>query len=274
MSSPEQRRTERLMLSIPVRVIGFDTATGEFTEDTHTTVVNRAGARIALTHRVAVNGTVRVVNLENYSEADFRVVSPTSWTGSEVKEWGVECLEAERNIWGIEFSPPLANEAGALIECRGCRSQGFWALTPVETEALEVSGAVQHSCMQCGKPTYWTFADVSRRPKEFPPAEALQLPPPTVPKKAAEKRVNKRMGMKLPVLVRGPKGEQEICKTENISKGGLGVSLAMDLAVGDVVSVACPYTPGGQNIEQKAEVRRRGQYPFGGMRLYGLGYLR
>jgi hypothetical protein len=47
----------------------------------------------------------------------------------------------------------------------------------------------------------------------------------------------------------------------------------MDLAVGDVVRVVYPYSPGGQNIEQKAEVRRRAAYAFGGRRLYGLRLL-
>jgi hypothetical protein len=270
MTQPEQRRTARLLLRIPIRVMGFETARGEFSEDTYTVTVNRAGARIALSRLVAVSDTLRIVNLENHHEADFRVVAPTSWTGSEINEWGVECLEPDRNIWGIEFAPPLSGEAGTLVECRDCHRRAFWALTPMEVEVLDTAGIVQRHCNQCGKPTFWMHADVNRRPVEFPPLEAIPSPPPVKTEKEAEKRKSKRLGMRLPILVRGPFGQEEVSKTEDVSKSGLAVSLAMGLAMGDVVRVVYPYSPGGQNIEQKAEVRRRATYAFGGRRLYGL----
>jgi len=271
MTQPEQRRTARLLLKIPIRVIGFETARGEFSEDTYTVTVNRTGARIALRRLVAVNDTLRIVNLENYHEADFRVVAPTGWAGGKINEWGVECLEPDRNIWGMDFAPPLSGEAGVLVECRDCHRRAFWALTPMEVEVLDTAGVVQRHCNQCGRPTFWMHADVARRPEEFPPLEAVPSPlPPVKTEKEAEKRTTKRLGMKLPILVRGPVGREEISKTEDVSKSGLAVSLAMDLAVGEGVRVVYPYSPGGQNIEQKAEVRRRATYAFGGRRLYGL----
>jgi len=275
MPETEKRSTERVLLRIPIRVTGFETDTGEFSEDTYTSVVNRAGARIALRRRVSVNDTLRIINLENYREADFRVVAPTGWVGTDVHEWGVECLEPGRNIWGIEFAAPLAREAGALIECQECHRQVFWALTLMDVEVLEASGITQRHCGQCGKATFWMYADITRRPAEFPPPEVLALPSrPVVSEKEKEKRRNKRLAMKLPILVRTPFGQEEVSKTENVSKDGLAVSLSMDLAVGDVVRVVYPYTPGGDNIEQKAEVRRRAAFAFGGRRLYGMQLLR
>jgi hypothetical protein len=275
MAETEKRSTERLLLRIPIRVIGFEANTGEFSEDTYTSVVNRTGARIALRRCLSVNDKLRIINLENYREADFRLVAPTGWVGTEVHEWGVECLEPGRNIWGIEFAAPLAREAGALIECQECHRQVFWALTPMDVEVLEASGITQRNCGQCGKATFWMYADVTRRPAEFPPPEVLALRPrPVLPEKEKEKRRNKRLAMKLPILVRNPFGQEEVSKTENVSKDGLAVSLSMDLAVGDVVRVVYPYTPGGDNIEQKAEVRRRAAFAFGGRRLYGMQLLR
>jgi hypothetical protein len=274
MSQPEQRSTERLLLRIPIRVMGFETTTGQFSEDTYTIVVNRTGGRIALRRLLSVNDTLRIVNLENYSEADFRVVAPTGWAGSDINEWAVECLEPGRNIWGIEFAPPLAGESGALLECRECHKQVFWPVTPMELEALDSAGVTRRDCSQCGKPTFWMYAEVTRRPQEFPPLDALPTAPPAKTEKPVEKRKNKRLGMKLPILVRGPFGQQEISKTEDVSKGGVAVSLAMELGVGDVVRVVYPYSPGGENIEQKMEVRRRATYAFGGRRLYGLRLIR
>lgn len=278
MDQPEQRRTERLTLSIPIRVMGTDLAGEQFTEDTNTLVVNQAGARIVLQHRVGAEDSIRIVNLENYNEADFRVVGPTRLSGIEVAEWGVECSEPGRNIWGIELPPPLApqgTEAGALLECRACHSQGFWPITLMEVEVLQTTGIINRACSKCGKATYWTYAEVSRRPREFPPQEPVAPAPREADvKKKMEKRRDKRMSMKLPVLVRNGKGEEETGKTENVSKSGLAVSLAMDLNIGDSLQIVCPYTPGSQDIPQKAEVRSRATFPFGGKRLYGMQYVR
>ena len=74
-------------------------------------------------------------------------------------------------------------------------------------------------------------------------------------------------------MVRNHRGEQQVVKTENISKGGLAVCLPMRLDVGEIVTVVCPYTAGGQNLEQRAEVRRRSDFVAGQKWLYGLRYL-
>ncbi len=276
MAQDEQRRTERVQLRIPIRVVGFSEATGEFTEDTHTFVVNRAGARIALRHAVVPDDEVRIINLENYSEADFRVVGAMSPPGAEVAEWGVECTESGRNIWGIEFPAPLpSEEAAALLECRACRNQGLWPITLMDVEVLGSTGMVTRSCDKCLKTTYWTYAEVTRRPREFTPSDPVAPPVREVKvKEKAEKRTDKRLAMKLPILVRRQTGEEELSKTENLSKRGVAVGLAMELAPGEAVDIVCPYSRGGEKIWQKAEVRRRGALPVGGKHSYGIRYTR
>ncbi len=89
-------------------------------------------------------------------------------------------------------------------------------------------------------------------------------------KKFIERR--KRLAMKLPILVRTQKGEEELGRTENLTSAGFAVALRMELTEGEVVTVICPYTEGGQNIEQKAVVRWRDAYPAGFNRVYGLDY--
>ena len=286
MSESDRRGTERLLLAVPVRVIAFGTDGGSFTEDTNTVEVNRAGARILLKHRVASGDTLRIINLESFSEADFRVVGPTRLDSGEVAEWGMECAEPGRNIWGIEFAAPIAAEnrqAGALLLCQGCGRQVLCVLTLMEVEILSSNGGLQRLCDQCGELSSWTYADVERRPQPPPPAEPTAPPPPPEPvvpppraeepKGQVEKRAHKRLLLKLPVLVRTHKGEQELAKTENISKGGLAVCLALKLAVGEVVRVVCPYSEGGQDLEQRAEVRRRVTFFAGTRWLYGLRYV-
>jgi hypothetical protein len=244
----------------------------KFSEDTHTLAVNRDGARIGLNAKVDVDDVIRIANLENYSEADFRVVGPMNPPGAEAV-WGVECVERGRNIWGIEFPAPLASQAGALLECRACRTQRLWPVTLTEVEVLDSTGVVTRSCGQCGKTTYWTYAEAARRPREFSPSEPTA--PPVREVKMEEKRANKRLTMRLPILVRNRRGEEEVSKTDDISKHGVAVTLAVELDEGEQVEILCPYSPQEElKIWQKGEVRRRDKFPFGGRRSYGIHYVR
>jgi PilZ domain len=279
----EKRGSERILLKFPIRVSAFGEGTGSFTEETHTVEVNRVGARIALQHRVAANDTIRIANLENLREADFRVVGPIHLDDQGIPEWGVECLEPDHNVWDIQFASPLdthESPAGALLVCGDCGAQSFCNLQDWEYEVLK-SGPLQRFCSQCGEPTKWQYADVSRRVEE---SDHHELPPPTPPPgpvRPAElppdqwvgRREHKRLALKLPTLIRDATGREEVTKSENLSKGGLAVGLGMMLEVGDIVSVYCPYSEGGQNLEQKAEVRNRRTFFAGERWIYGLRYV-
>ncbi|HUU15254.1 MAG TPA: PilZ domain-containing protein [Terriglobia bacterium] len=278
-----QRRTERVKLSIPIRVMCFGGSPGHFVEDTHTLMVNRDGALIALKHRVAADDTLRVINLENFREADFRVVGETRLQSGDFSGWGVECLERERTLWDIDFPPPLdpgGSTAGALLECLGCGKQGLLVLSLVEVDLLESSGTLQKLCDKCGHLSTWSYADVTRRPKEMPPVQApAAAQPPASPRVGkwdgkAERRVYKRVAVKLRALVRNSKGQQEIAKTENLSKGGLALCLRMELSLGEFVRIICPYSGGVEEFERTAEVRYRAPHVAGQNWFYGLRYFR
>jgi hypothetical protein len=272
MSPTEQKSQERVRVELPIRVFGFDEARGRFNEDTNTIAVSPTGSLIALKHRVFPADVIRIVNLRNVQEADFRIVGPSAVGTTDVAEWGVECTERDRSIWGIAF-PPLDPAAHVLLECLACRAQDSWPATLLEREVLDATGIMARSCSHCGKPTYWTYADASQRPEAFTQAQAVAPPPRVMPvKKAAERRNRKRLPMKLPIYVRSKKDKEEIGTTENLTTSGLAVALAMDLAEGEIVTIICPYTPGAQNIEQKAVVRWRDPYPAGPKRFYGLDY--
>jgi hypothetical protein len=274
----EKRDTEPILLKLPIRVSAFGGSGGDFSEETYTVEINRAGARIALKHRVAPGDTIRIVNLKNLRESDFRVVGPSRLEAGGVDDWGVECLEADRDLWEVKFSPPLESHttpAGALLKCDDCGAESFCSLRAWELEILK-SGALQRLCQDCGAPTNWQYADVGLRvrqvdPPEAPAAPKLEGTQPPAPK--VGKRAHKRLALKLSILVRDQKGGQEVSKTDNLSKGGLAVSLGLKLEVGDVVAVFCPYSEGGQNLEQTAEVRSRLTFFAGERWIYGLCYV-
>ena len=285
LSTPDQqdktngRRTERLMLEIPIRVLSFDKSAGNFSEESHTIFVNRDGALIALKSRVAPGETVRIINLENLREADFRVVGTARKDTGDTTEWGVECLEKARTLWDIDFPPPLSTgseKAGALMECLGCNKQALRVLTLTEVGMLESVGSLEQLCDSCGELSTWAYADVARRPKKVIDAISIPAPQLSQPDKwdgRKERRLHKRVALKLSVLVQNQMGQREIAKTEDISKGGFSVCLGIALTIGDLVVAVCPYTAGGNQIEQKVEVRRRVSIYSGQKSLFGFKYV-
>jgi len=264
------------MLEIPVRVVYFGGSEPAFSEDTHTVFVNRDGALIGLKHPVAPGETVRIINLENTREADFRVAGSMRFERGEVTEWGMECLDKNRSLWEIDFPSPISpagEKAGALLECEACKKQGLRVLTLEEVEVLESVGRLEQLCGACGDLTTWVFAAVKRRPKAVTEPAKVAAPEPEKWDGKSERRAFKRVALKLPVLIRNRGGEAEIVKTEDVSKGGIAVCMQMKLAVGAGVTVVCPYSEGGQQIEQEAEVRRRVPFYLGEKWLYGLQYV-
>ena len=272
MGTVDNRRSERVMLSVPILVAGLDQAGEEFTEETRTVVVNREGALITSTRALAPEGTIRIINLQNDAAANFRVVGPTRLATAQGAEWGVECLKEGMNIWGIDFPARAedASQACALLECQACKSKFFWPVTLVESEVLNSTGVIQNYCDHCRKTTPWTFADVNRRPQQ-PSAGTAQ--PGVAEQPFEERRELKRLVVRLPVLVKNMKGESEITKSENLSQGNLAVALTMELPVGDSVTVVCPYTSSGRNLERTAKVVRREPLAGESKMLYGMRYV-
>ncbi len=278
------------MMQIPIRVCRYGEAAGEFSEETHTVLVNRDGGLIRLKQRVAPDQTLRLTNLLNYREADFRVVGQARAESEGITQWGVECLEPDRSIWEVEFPPPMnaeSEKAAALLRCRLCGKEVLNVLSLTEVDILDSAGRLERLCDLCGQLTPWEYSDGTRRPPAEPArpsgpaaeqrtaAKPLLTPAPPKPEawdRATERRLKKRMPLKLPVRVRNASDETEIAKTENISKGGLGVTLQMRLNVGDLVRIECPYSATGEHIEQRAEVRRVIPICKGRTWLYGLRY--
>jgi hypothetical protein len=277
LTTAKVRRTERLMLQIPIRVICFGGSAGDFREETHTILVNRDGALIALKNRVAPDETLRIINLENLREADFRVVGSVRLDRGDATEWGVECLEKQRTLWDIDFPPPLApgsENAQGLIECQMCKKQALRVLTLTEVDVLDSVGKLDQLCDGCGQLTSWTYADVDRQPKDTScRGGVLTQQQPAKWDGKNERRLHRRIALKLPILVRSGQGQRELARTEDVSKGGFAVMLSMMLTVGGAVIAVCPYREDGQNIDQKVEVRRRVKLAAGEKWLYGFRYL-
>src|SRR5208282_5068759 len=99
----EQRRSPRIMFSIPVSIRGVDEKGKPFETTGRTITLNRHGARIQVSRLLKPGQAVRVINQANDAEAEFRVIGPISPPLDLVGDWGIECLHVDKNIWDIDF---------------------------------------------------------------------------------------------------------------------------------------------------------------------------
>jgi len=273
----ERRRSERLLITIPIRVEGIDRDGDKFAEETRTLVINRQGARIYLKRLVSAGATLLITTSVGHRSCRFRVVGPTQPLSGEGGEWGVESEEAGCNIWGIGFPPPLSLESGctALLECRRCHVVKLSHLSMVEHEVLGTSGLLVKECEACGRTTSWSFREPSVPITGEDAAPALPSPESLAEQQSGvNRRVHNRVALQLPIRVRSFYGTEEFTRTENVSRGGVCFVTDRNYEVGEVLLVTCPYERSGHNIEVRGQVVRRRDMQGTGRKIYGVSYER
>jgi len=275
----EKRRSDRVMLTIPLEVRGTDSQGAQFKDEARTITLNRHGARIQIARPLRSGQNIVVANLAGRREAEFRVVGPVSPITEQGGEWGIECLDPKENIWGIQFPPtPDAEDANskALLECRVCHGVALMRLSLVEVEVLETSGILSRPCVSCEEITPWGYAEkvvgLEARSDETEQARSEPGRRPAAATKGAEQRRHRRVSLQLPVLIRDYYGGVEITKSENISKGGFCFVSEKNYHVGGGLLVVCPYNPSGQNIEMRAKVVRQQEIEGSKRKIYGVRY--
>lgn len=273
----ERRRSERLLLTVPIHVEGVDPAGEKFGEDTRTIVINRQGARIFLKRSVAAGAVLVVSTHTGRRKAMFRVVGPTQPITLEGGEWGLECLEEKCNLWGIGFPPAQVEEGfgSALIECRRCHTPKLSRLSLVEVEVLGTSGLLVKECEKCGRSTPWSYSEPSSAISANDPGTSLPYPESVETSKAGiQRRIHNRVALQLPIRVRSYYGIEEFIRSENVSRGGLCFITDKVYEVGEVLLITCPYEKGGHNIEVRGQVVRRRDMMGTGRKIYGISYER
>jgi len=274
----DKRRSDRLMLTVPLLVIGVDPKGSQFQENMRTITLNRHGARIMSPRLLSSGQTIQITNLVSRREAKFRVVGPLSPHSDKGGEWGVECIDGQENIWGIQFPPPPPGqdaESAALLECRQCHTVALLRVSLVEFEVLGASGIMTKACESCGENTPWGYAEkqVAMSAPSGVTAAAMETMPSGGPAKGgADLRRHRRVSLQLPVLIRDFSGKFEITKSENVSKGGFCFSSDREFHIGEGIMVACPYSGANQSLEVSAKIVRRQKIEGSDRKIYGVRY--
>jgi hypothetical protein len=264
-----RRRTERILLRIPIEVKGTDADGKAFKEKTYTLAINRHGARVALNSPLEPEAQVTITNLQNKLSCPFRVVARVGKSLGEGPEWGMECLQPQLNFWGIFFPEKLVRPGqpeviDTLLECSVCHCRELAQLTLEQYQTIITHPSLSRDCQQCGVITEWKFGYVEGG--RGAAAQVSEHSSSATQTALAERRRAKRVPVKMPVRIR----LEEIGQTENLSTSGVCFSSDLVLRVGDRVQLTVGYDPKGSQKEVPAHVVWR--RPFEGTKraLYGV----
>lgn len=244
MATAERRRSDRLWMTIPLRMDALNSG-GRTTEyEGRAISLNRYGARIQIPRPLDKGQAVRVKSPMGRYQAEFRVVEPIASMGEKCGEYGVECLDENNNFWGIEF--PKSDgpaDARVLLECGICHNVALRPLTLSEVEALRSIGMVGLPCQTCVAVSPWRYAELRVPPHRT--AVAMRRPAEgrsnwTTSVMEPIERGHRRVYMQLPIGIRDASGNAEITRTENISKCGFCFASGRKYLPGEIVMAVFP----------------------------------
>ncbi|HTW25331.1 MAG TPA: PilZ domain-containing protein [Candidatus Baltobacteraceae bacterium] len=110
-----QRRSERILLDVPVVICGGSAEHPTFREETFTVTVSAHGALLMLATKVALGQKVIVMNPQNWDEREARV----AYLGPDragLAQAGVEFLAPAPEFWVLDDPPANWNLPKTTVE--------------------------------------------------------------------------------------------------------------------------------------------------------------
>ncbi|HKT12645.1 MAG TPA: PilZ domain-containing protein [Terriglobia bacterium] len=248
MPEEQRRRTDRVLAPVRIRVIGNDVSGVSFSEESVTVSFSAGGARISLTHPLLPDDIILIKNLANDIEEEFRVVGAFQQVFGDRREWGVEALNPESGIWGIDYTPPSEGlQPKVLIECAACKNATQSPLSTIEYDVLLATGLISRHCNRCNETTRWKPSDQPVTSEMI--RESARTPPPST-----ERRRSRRLNLVMRLRVRNSWGVTDIAQTRNVSKGGLCFVSTKVFNVEDELFITLPFADNQTPVETPARV--------------------
>jgi len=266
MPEEQKRRTDRVLAPVRIRVIGNDVSGVSFSEETVTVSFSAGGARISLTHPLLPDDIILIRNLANDIEEEFRVVGAFQQVFGDRREWGVEALNPESGIWGIDYAPPSEGlQPKVLVECAACKKAIQSPLSTIEYDVLLATGLISRHCDRCNETTRW-------KPSDQPLTSEMIRESPRTPPPSAERRKSRRLNLAMRLRVRNIWGVTDIAQTRNVSKGGLCFVSTKVFNVDDELYITLPFADNQTPVETPARVVWTRVVESG--RVYGVCYVK
>ena len=275
MEPSKKRRSDRISVQLPIIISGTDVMGKDFVEAARTVLIARYGAKILCQRKLSPQLEIIIHCLMTSEDAHARVVGQVRESAEGIY-YGVELLDQDVDLWGVEF-PPIELSASAigrvLVECAPCHRRELAYLNEFEAEVLERSRSLWRQCKRCGETSLWKETWL-RSDEELPKEEvnSTQNPSPPPPRRTSDDRKHTRLDLQMEALIRDPQGWEEVVTSENISRGGLRFKSKKHYAEDWTIEVALPYSRGGANIFSAAQIKHIGKVEEEGQNIYGVAY--
>lgn len=278
-SSPSLRRTDRVSLTLLLEASGSDAFGKEFKETARTMLINRSGAVIVLDRELKPDQQIHVRRQappEAHRQGDVRIVGQFG-RQKEGFLYGIEILDLENDLWGIEFPPIAASEeavARMLLECSYCRGREVVYLNELELRGFETNRGIARHCKACGVPSIWTQAPHEDEKKLASRAARRRTDAKEEISPEEEKRQRQRMRLKtrLTACIRQSGADDELAVCEDISPIGMCFRSKRRFETQSPIEVAVPYSPDAANIFLPARIIYSEEMPKAGLFRHGTEY--
>jgi hypothetical protein len=283
MATAAQRRSDRVSLILLLEASGTDINGQEFADPARTMQINRTGAVILLDRDLRPDQHIdikRKAASEAHRHSKVRVVGQFG-RQKEGYVYGIEILQPESDVWGIEF-PPIAESEEAvarmLLECTYCRGREVVYLNELELRGFETTRGIARHCKTCGVPSIWSQApheDEKKLASRAARGRRGQAAAGEIPA-SGEQRERQRLRMKtrLTACIRQANEDDELAVCEDISPVGMCFRSKRRYHAETAISVAVPYSPEAANIFLPARVIYCEQMPKAGLFRHGVEYRR
>jgi hypothetical protein len=111
-----------------------------------------------MTHQLMQDAEIRLLSHPTGRDSIFRVVSKLQSPELKFTYWGVENMDPERNIWGVdipELRPGYQIKVGVMIECPTCSTRESMYADETLLAALHEKGGVERACEVCKTAGLW-----------------------------------------------------------------------------------------------------------------------
>jgi predicted nucleic acid-binding Zn-ribbon protein len=255
----EPSKTQRLRLAISILVRGMSAGNKFFEEKARTLVVGDQLLILQIQNRVELDAELHVTNLMNQAGGLFRV----AWTNTEARDGGhdvgLELLDAEGNLWGMDFpaeSDADAATAQAWLQCQHCHEGRLTPVPEAEDEFIRDGFVISRPCDRCRATTTWGFTPAEEAADSRQGAADLA----SEEKSGRDQRRKGRAPLQMRIQVTREKYGtilEDVCETINVSGNGAYFLSTRNYDVGELVRVVVPYKEGDVTIPVPARVVRQ-----------------
>jgi len=281
LSPPQEkshRESDRVFLTLLIRVLGVAEPGKDFTEEGRTVDVSRQGAAIMVDRQLSVGQNIKVQRVDVGKEAVARVVRSIMGR-SEDHMFGVALLGPAVNLWDITF-PAVADLEKAvlrvLLGCIACGRLEVTYLNEFEADLFVHHHCISRTCALCGGWTTWTrpYGHASAEP--LVPAEPDSQHQRSRHLSAAgtqNQRSHDRIQVDAVGCVRHATLGNEVVLVRDLARGGLSFHSPSHYPEGSRVEMAVPYTSKAPNIYSPARIVSSRKRAEKGLIEYGVAYL-